>query len=120
MSGKLRNILSIVFLAIPSLMVLVSAGFKLSGHPLVVEKMTRIGYGSYLTILGAAEVVFLILLWVPKTWRVGFFFLLSYLGGASAIEISVGETPNALGLIMCLWIGAFLKEERLFTGSSNA
>jgi len=119
MTDKLRNTLAIVFMAIPSFMLVMSAAFKLSGAQMVVDGMTKIGYGSYILYLGAAELVFVALLWIPKTWKVGFFFLLSYLGGAAAIEISGEQIPNAIGLILCLWIGGFLKDGNLFSGSKQ-
>ncbi|MFT3948382.1 MAG: DoxX family protein [Agriterribacter sp.] len=114
MSNKTTKILSIILLAIPSLMVVFSGIMKLSGSEQVVTELSKIGYGSLIGILGAAELVFVALLWIPKTWKVGFFFLLSYLGGAAAIEISGGKGPVALVFIALLWAGAYLKDNFMF------
>jgi len=114
MSNKTRKILSIIFLAIPSLMVIMSGIMKLSGSEEIVTGLSKIGYGSLIGILGAAELVFVALLWIPKTWKVGFFLLLSYLGGAAAIEVSGGKGAVALVFITLLWIGAYLKDNFMF------
>lgn len=85
---------------------------------MIIEGMTKIGYGSYYPILGVAEIIFVALLWYPKTWKTGFFFILSYLGGAAAIEVSTGQFPNALVLIASLWMGVYLKENAMFAAPS--
>lgn len=120
MSNKVRNIISILFLAIPSTMLLVSGAFKLSGAPMIVEGMSKIGYGSYYQLLGVVEIIFVALLWYPKTWKTGFYFSISYLGGAAAIEISTGQFPNALVLIAGLWIGVYLKENAMFANTNSS
>lgn len=118
MSNKTRKILSIIFLAIPSLMVVLSGVMKLSGSEEIVTGLSKIGYASLISTLGAAELIFVILLWIPKTWKIGFYFLLSYLGGAAAIEISGGKPVVALVLIALLWVGVYVKDKQMFTGNS--
>lgn len=114
MSNKTRKILSIILLAIPSLMVVFSGIMKLSGSEQIVTGLSKIGYGSLISILGAAELIFVALLWIPQTWKLGFFFLLSYLGGAAAIEIMGGQGAVAFVLIALLWAGAYFKDNFMF------
>lgn len=121
MSNKTRKILSIILLAIPSLMVVFSGIMKLSGSEQIVTGLSKIGYGSLIGVLGVAELVFVTLLWIPRTWKLGFFLLLSYLGGAAAIEISGGNGAVALVFIALLWMGAYLKDNFMFLrGSAKA
>lgn len=114
MSNKVKKILSIIFLAIPSFVMVMSGAMKLSGAEKVVTGLTKAGFGSYISILGIAEIIFVILLWVPKTYKIGFYFILSYLGGAAAIEIAGGTNPMALAFIALAWIGFFLKDNQNF------
>lgn len=120
MSNKVRSIVSILFLAIPSALMIMSGVFKLSGAQMIVEGMNKIGYGSYYQILGVAEILFIALLWIPKTWKVGFYLSICYLAGAAAIEISTGQVPNALALITGLWIGVYLKESAMFASATSS
>ena len=119
MTSKARKIISIILLAIPSLITLLSGVMKLSGSEQVVTGLSKMGYGPLISILGVAEFIFVILLWIPKTWKVGFFFLLSYLGGAAAIEISEGLPPTALIFIALLWAGAYFKDGYMFSWSAQ-
>jgi hypothetical protein len=42
--------------------------------------------------------------------------LCGYLGGAGAIEIVGHQPPTAFVLLTLIWIGAFLKDQLLFSG----
>ncbi|MBN8788624.1 MAG: DoxX family protein [Terrimonas sp.] len=119
MSNKTKKILSTILLVIPSLMVVFSGIMKLAGSEQIVTGLSKIGYGSLISILGIAELVFVALLWIPKTWKVGFFFLLSYLGGAAAIEVSGGKGAVALIFIALLWAGAYLRDNFMFVKATS-
>lgn len=119
MTNKAKNILSIILLAIPSFMVVFSGIMKISGNQNIVTGLSKIGYGSYISLLGIAELVFVALLWIPKTWKLGFLFLLSYLGGAAAIEVGQGKGSVALLFIALLWTGAYIKNKQLFVAADN-
>ncbi|MFT3705880.1 MAG: DoxX family protein [Agriterribacter sp.] len=114
MSNKTQKILSIILLAIPSAMVVLSGIMKLSHSEQVVTGLSKIGYGSLITTLGIAELVFVALLWIPKTWKIGFLLLLSYLGGAAAIEVMAGK-GMAFIFIALLWAGVYFKNSAMFT-----
>ena len=118
MSSKTRKILSIVLLAIPSIMVVFSGVMKIAGSEQVVTGLSKIGYGSLITTLGIAELVFVALLWIPKTWKIGFLLLLSYLGGAAAIEVMAGK-GMALIFIALLWAGAYFKNSAMFVSDEK-
>ena len=114
MSNKAKKILSIIFLALPSLMLVMSGFMKITGGEQVVTGLTKAGYGPYISLFGIAEIIFVILLWIPQTHKIGFYFILSYLGGAAAVEVAGGVFPMAFILIALAWIGFFLKDKQNF------
>ena len=114
MSIKTKKILSLIFMILPSLLLVFSGFGKLTGNEEVVTGLTKIGFGPYITLLGIAELVFVGLFLFPKTYKIGFYFILSYLGGAAAIEVSGGSFPIAFILIALAWIGVYFKDEQNF------
>ena len=114
MSSKTQKILAIIFMALPSLILVMSGVMKIMGGEEVVTGLTKAGYGPYITIFGIAEIIFVILFWIPKTYKIGFYFILSYLGGAAAVEIAGGVFPNAMVIIALAWIGFYLKDKGNF------
>jgi hypothetical protein len=104
---------------IPSLMLMMSAGMKLSGAKEIVDGMTKGGFGPWITFLGTIELVSVILFLVPKTYKVGFLLLCSYLGGAIAIELASGKFPVAAVLLALIWTSVFLRERTMFLTRGN-
>lgn len=117
MSDKTRKIVAFIFILLPALLTAYSGFAKLTGNEMVVNGLTRMGYGSYIQLLGIAEIVFVVLLFIPKTYKLGFALLLSYWGGAAAMEVSTGQFPMALVLITFAWIGIYLKDRKMFLAS---
>lgn len=87
---------------------------KLTGAEQVVEGLTKGGLGSYINFFGIIEIISVALLLYPKTYKIGFLLLCSYLGGALSIELSGGQPPMAAVFLMMLWISTFLKDRLLF------
>ncbi|NBA89034.1 DoxX family protein [Emticicia sp. CRIBPO] len=119
MSEKTKKVLALIFTILPSLMVVMSGVMKLSGSEQVVTGLSKIGFGSLISVLGAVELISVALFLYPKTYKIGFYLLLSYLGGAAAIEISTGQNPVALALIALAWIGVFLKGQDNFLPATS-
>ena len=113
MTSKTKNIVSIVLGALPSAMVLISGTMKLSGNPKMVEGLTQGGFGSYITLFGALEFIMVILFFIPKTKKVGFYLLCSYLGGAMAVELGVWRLCRLL-LLPCTGYRCSLTTSRTF------
>ena len=114
MSTKAKKIISIVLMALPSLMLVMSGVMKLIAAPQIVEGMTKGGLGPYITLLGVVELISVILLWIPKTYKIGFLLLCGYLGGAMSIELASGQPPSAAIFLTILWIGVYLKDKLMF------
>ena len=114
MSTKVKNIISYVLLALPSIMIVMSAVMKLSGAPQIVEGLTKGGLGAYIKLFGTIELVSVALLFYPKTYKIGFYLLCSYLGGAMSIDLAGGQPPLSAVFITFLWIGVYLKDKANF------
>jgi hypothetical protein len=119
MTTKTKRILSIVIGAIPGAMVLMSGIMKLTLNPEMVKGLSAGGFGPYIQVFGTMEVLFLILFFIPKTKNIGFFFLLSYLGGAMATEVGHGMKPISAILIALFWVSMFIWNKNLFLPAGN-
>ncbi len=105
-----------VLSAIPILMLLLSASFKLSHPPQVMDMfVTQLGYQAS-TLLGLAllEIAVVVVYAVPRTAVLGAILMTGYLGGAVATHVRVGQAfliPLALGI--SAWAGLYLRDDRL-------
>lgn len=114
MSEKTKRIISIVLMAIPSLMLTMSAIMKFSGAEEIVKGFSKSGLLPHLIWIGILELFSVILFVYPKTHKIGFLLLCSYLGGAMSIELASGQPPMAAVFIAVLWISVFLKDKLMF------
>lgn len=114
MSPKARKIIVLILTIIPSAILVLSAFAKLSGNPQVTEGLSKAGFGPVIKLLGIAELVFATLFLIPKTNKIGFYLVTSYLSGAAAIEVAGGHPPMALLYIALAWIGFFIKDKQNF------
>ena len=119
MTNKTRNIISIIIGAVASLMVLMSAFMKISGNPEMTAGLTAGGFGPYIKIFGITELICLLLFFYPKTSKIGFYLLCSYLGGAMATEVSHGRPPMSALLLALFWISFFIKDKSNFFPANN-
>lgn len=114
MSKKATNILSIILMVLPSLMLAMSAVMKLIGAKQVMEGLGKTGLGNYVTLLGIIELTSVALFLIPKTHKIGFLLICSYLGGAIAIELAAGRVPSAAVFLAIVWISVFLRNKLMF------
>lgn len=101
--------------ALPVLLMLFSAYFKLSGQPEAVEGFAKDGFpaGSLLRI-GIVEVAVVLVYLVPRTAILGAILCVGYLGGAVVTHVRHGEPfiiPIAVGVM--LWLGLWLRDPSL-------
>ncbi len=114
MSEKMQRIVWITLMAIPLLLVTMSALMKITGAESMVKELTKAGYGNYITYLGIIELSSVLLFVYPRTYKVGFLLLCGYLGGAMATELAGGMPPVAAALLTMLWISVFLRNRQMF------
>lgn len=105
-----------VLSALPVLLLLMSAGMKLSqGQEVVTSFVDHLGYPlGTLVVIGVVELVCTALYAIPQTAVLGAILLTGYLGGAVATHVRLAEPfliPIALGVV--IWAGLFLRDARL-------
>ena len=86
----------------------------------ITDDFTKLGVNAYTQILGVLEIILLILLFYPRTMRIGFFLLCSYFGGAIATQLS----HNGMFLLPAvplffIWLNVFLRDKYFFKPASN-
>jgi len=115
MKSKPRSVVGWVLTGIAGLLIISSGIFKLSGAPMIVEGMTKLGVGPYIPLLGTMEIVFTVLFVFPKTSKIGFLLVISYFAGALATDLSHGNPIMTPILILVLvWVAAFLRKPEIF------
>lgn len=112
--SKTTRIVSIVLMVIPSAMLVFSAAMKLGHAQAVTEGLGKAGLGNYITLIGLIELVSVALFLVPKTSKIGFLLLCSYLGGALCMELAGGQPPMAAIFLALLWIAVYLRDKQMF------
>ena len=116
---KKMNWLVWVLVALPSLALAASALAKLSGAEAVVTNMTKIGLSDSYTLLGALELLIVVLFVYPATRNIGFFLVCSYLGGAMATHATHGESALPPAILLGLaWVAMVYQKPWLFWGDS--
>lgn len=116
MATKTTRIASTVLLTIPALVLIWGGLMKIIGKEsaMVVEFLTKAGYGDQLLILGIVSVVIAALLLYPKTQKIGFLFAICYFAAALGLEISGGQPPVSAFFNALLWVGMYLKNKEMF------
>lgn len=102
--------------ALPVLMLLASAGMKLSHSPQMVQNFVgKLGFPeSTLTPIALLELLCVALYVAPWTRVLGAVLLTGYLGGAVVTHVRIGDpflVPVILGA--ALWLGLYLRDPRL-------
>jgi hypothetical protein len=117
---KTTRIISIVLMAIPVLVLLMGGVMKLAGaEPAVVMQfLTRVGFGGYIKVLGSMELAIAALIIYPLTNKIGFLLASCYFGGAFCLEISGGQPPASTIFLGMLWVSMYLRDRSMFLGKA--
>jgi hypothetical protein len=96
--------------AVGVLLFAASAVFKLI-DPVTQAQLAKGGFSIYPLI--ALQTLILVLYVLPQTFRIGFYLVCCYMGGA--IAYSFGTSAGfAIVTTIALWIGAYVREPGLF------
>ena len=115
MNPKTKRIITIIAIAIPSLMAIMSAAFKLSGQQMMLDHISKLGLPGYLKYLGLSELLFTCLFIYKKTFKLGLLLLTGYFGGALATELSHSAPFGSIIVILALfWIAALIRDRSAF------
>lgn len=111
MSSKTRNIIGWVLTGLLAILFLWSAYGKFFGGPDIDKMAAGLGLtGDQLRMIGAVELLSLVLFVIPRTGIVGTLLLCGYLGGAIATHLEHAQ-PIMMPVIISivLWITAALR-----------
>ena len=113
--NKIKKVVTIIVTILAAAMVTLSGIMKLTNNEQVVTKLTKLGVGQFLPLLGCMEIAFTALFLFPKTRKIGFILLSCYFSGAIATDLSHGENIMAAAMPLILgWIAAFLLDNSIF------
>jgi hypothetical protein len=70
-------------------------------------------------MIGIIELVSVALFLIPKTTKLGFLLLCSYLGGAICMELASGQPPMAAIFLALIWFSVFLRDPSMFLGTAK-
>lgn len=105
----------IVLTVLPSLLLLMSAGMKLSQQQEIVDGFQHMGFPPGVAVpIGAVELLATILFLVPQTAVLGAILLTGYLGGATVTHVRLDEpfiSPVLVGVTV--WLALYLRDERV-------
>jgi len=81
----------------------------------IVENMNAVNnWGDKTLFVGILELIILALYWIPKTQKLGFYLLCSFVGGVIVAEVVAGKPPIAGILVsVLLYAGTALRFPKL-------
>ena len=111
-----KKIASAVLYWLPGIVMAASAVAKFMGNKTIVDNLTRVGFLPRfpLPALAILDLLCVVLLLIPKTFRFGLLMITAYLGGALAIEIAEGQVPIGGVLLLLVWLGTYLEDKTIF------
>src|SRR5687767_5230166 len=99
---KTKKIIAIIAVAIPSCIIIFSALCKLMNASVFADAYAKAGITDFLIPLGLAEIIFLALFLYPKTFRLGFFLMCSYFGGAIVSHLAFNDIAGIKDAVLVL------------------
>ncbi len=113
--SKVQRIIGYVLSVLFSLQILIAGVLKLIHEPGIVGRMSQItNWGDKLLFVGILELVILVVYWVPKTMKFGFYLFCSYMGGVIVAEV-VADTEPTVGIVttILLYAGTIMRNPSL-------
>jgi len=118
--NNIKKLIPIIVTILAAAMITLSGIMKLTNNEQVVTKMSKVGVGQFLPLLGCMEIAFTALFLFPKTRKIGFILLSCYFSGAIATDLSHGENIMAAAMpLILVWIAAFLLDNSIFLPASK-
>ncbi len=93
--GKTQKIVGYVLSILFSFNIFMAGVLKVIQEAGIVERMNNIkNWGDKLLFVGILELVLLALYWIPKTQKLGFYLLCSFVGGIIVAEVVAGTAEG--------------------------
>lgn len=110
-----KKIITIGLTVLVTIMIGLSGLMKFIHLPWSVEGLVKFNLPNSATMLGLMEIAFILLFAFPKTMRIGFILISSYLAGAMATELSHDGSMLNPGIpLVLVWFTAFLRDKSFF------
>ncbi len=104
---------------IPVLIMLITSIMKLIKAPPLVANFEKLNGVEWMLPFGLVQLTSVVLFIIPKTRRIGFFLLCSYLGGIIATRALHDVNHVGIALTVLLWIGMYFEDKALFRLQSS-
>ncbi|MEM1257181.1 MAG: DoxX family protein [Bacteroidota bacterium] len=89
--SKTQKIIGYALSILFSIQIFIAGLLKVIKEADIVERMNNVpNWGDKLLFVGVLELILLALYWVPKTQKLGFYLLCSYMGGVIVAEVAAG------------------------------
>lgn len=76
----------------------------------MINHMTSLGYGDWLTPIALGELLAVVLFLMPKTGRIGTILMTALMGGAIAAHMGHGESFTMQSIVLILtWVAAYIR-----------
>ena len=113
--SKTQKIAGYTMSVLFSIQIIMAGVMKLFLAAPIVENMNAVtNWGDKTLFVGILELILLALYWIPKTQKLGFYLLCSFVGGIIVAEVVAGKPPIA-GLLVSilLYAGTILRFPKL-------
>ncbi|WP_116105101.1 hypothetical protein [Lewinella sp. IMCC34191] len=111
---RTRRVAGYILAALPSLGVLISGITKFFPGTDIHLLLQALGMDDYAIPIGLIEIIVVVLYWIPRTSKLGFFLFCTYIGGILVAEIMLGDVPvPALAIGGMVYLGTFLLKPSL-------
>ena len=113
--SKTRKITGYVMSILFSVQIIIAGAMKLFLASPIVENMNAVtNWGDKTLFVGILELIILALYWIPKTQKLGFYLLCSFVGGIIVAEVVAGKFPFVGILVsVLLYAGTTLRFPKL-------
>lgn len=89
--GNVQKIAGYILAILFSIQIFMAGFLKVIGDANIILRMNKIpNWGDKLLFIGVLQLVLLALYWIPKTQKLGFYLLCSYVGGIIVAEVVAG------------------------------
>lgn len=107
----------IVISYLPAVQIL-SGFFKVIKTKPVMENLAKFQTGPFISnnlrLTGIAEMLCVVLFFIPATMHIGFFLLCSWLGAATMIHLISNDKPIPIVVLILVWVSAYIRDPSLF------
>lgn len=113
--SKAQKITGFVLSILFSFQILMAGVLKLIKAAPMMENMSAIvNWGDKVVFIGVLELILLALYWTPKTMKLGFYLLSSFVGGIIVAEVVAGKPP-IVGIItaILLYAGTIMRNPNM-------